>query len=796
MGLKLGFIGAGNMAGAIIEGVTGSRFIMPHEIGVFDIDSGKLGSFRQRGFRVFSGVAELCEDCDAIVIAVKPQNFTDVLPLVKAGISKSGAPAEKLLISIAAGITAENIKQAVGFDCKLVLAMPNTPLMLGCGATAISAESTVTQEEVRFIKSIFSCAGIAELIPQNRMREVIPVNGSSPAFFYYLAKILIDCAEKSGIDAETAKRLVAQTMAGSAKMLAESEKSPQELIDMVCSPGGTTLAAIKALDDNGFNKAVEAANAACVSRAYELAELNKSRQAAMPKQEIAEPVQVAAAPKQEITTPVTAPVAAAQTAATSQPVVVTSVPENKPDAPKPQEIPTVPKPVSAVLADERPKTGAPWYEEAVLYQIYTLGFCGAPFDNDGNTQSRIRKVIDWLPHIKKTGADTVFFNPLFESDSHGYDTRDYAKLDCRLGTNADLAEVCDSLHKAGLRVVLDGVFNHAGRGFWAFKDVQANRHNSPYKDWFYIDFNRNGPCNDGFWYEGWEGHFNLVKLNLDNPAVKEYLFDCVRGWISEFGIDGIRLDVAYMLNAGFMRELRTLVKSIKPDFFLIGEMIHGDYRRIVNPEMLDSCTNYMCHKGIYSSFNDRNMFEIAHSLRSQFGPEQWTTCKGMHLLSFVDNHDVNRIASVLRDEKHLMPAYGLMFGMPGIPCMYYGGEWGAKGDKANGGDAALRACFDKPSETELTGYIGRFSQIHRQNPALSHGKYRELYLTNAQLVFEREYSEMNSRVIVAINAGSDAHTTKTLPTSGKLFDLVNAKYIDFGGTITLPPYSAGFYRCD
>ena len=163
-----------------------------------------------------------------------------------------------------------------------------------------------------------------------------------------------------------------------------------------------------------------------------------------------------------------------------------------------------------------------WFDESVIYQIYPLGLCGAPAENDGRTEPRILRLLDWVDHIKQTGADTVLLNPVFDSDRHGYDTRDYFHTDPRLGTDDDLARVCRAFHDAGLRVMLDGVFNHVGRGFWAFKDVQEKRWDSPYKDWFHISFDGNTNYNDGFWYEGWEGHNELVKLNLSNPAVVQH----------------------------------------------------------------------------------------------------------------------------------------------------------------------------------------------------------------------------------------------------------------------------------
>ncbi|MCI8678409.1 MAG: maltodextrin glucosidase, partial [Lawsonibacter sp.] len=264
-----------------------------------------------------------------------------------------------------------------------------------------------------------------------------------------------------------------------------------------------------------------------------------------------------------------------------------------------------------------------WFDESVIYQIYPLGLCGAPAENDGRTEPRILRLLDWVDHIKQTGADTVLLNPVFDSDRHGYDTRDYFHTDPRLGTDDDLARVCRAFHDAGLRVMLDGVFNHVGRGFWAFKDVQEKRWDSPYKDWFHISFDGNTNYNDGFWYEGWEGHNELVKLNLFNPAVVEHQFEAIRSWVDRFGIDGLRLDVAYCLPPEYLKQLRAFVNGLKPDFVLMGETLHGDYNRWMADDMCHSVTNYECYKGLWSAFNSMNMFEIGHSLARQFGPEQW-----------------------------------------------------------------------------------------------------------------------------------------------------------------------------
>lgn len=433
-----------------------------------------------------------------------------------------------------------------------------------------------------------------------------------------------------------------------------------------------------------------------------------------------------------------------------------------------------------------------WAYEGIFYQIYPIGFCGAPTANDGKTVSRILKLKDWSSYLESLGISSILLNPIFESDNHGYDTRDYKKIDCRLGTNEDFAEVCKDLHAHNVKIVLDGVFNHVGRDFWAFKDVQEKKWDSPYKDWFCINFDGNSCYNDGFWYEGWEGHFELVKLNLANSAVVDYLLECVKGWIDEFDIDGLRLDVAYCLDRNFMKRLRSFCQELKPDFALIGEVLFGDYNQIVNDEMLHSCTNYECYKGIYSSFNSMNMFEIAHSLNRQYGPEQWCIYRGKHLMSFVDNHDVTRIASILTNKNHLPLTYGLLLGMPGVPCIYYGSEWGEEGVKAPNNDYALRPCFEEPKPNELTEEIKKMIHVRTGSNALCHGSYRNVVLTNHQLIFERRTDD--ERMLVAINASDAPFTAHNGELGGTMTDLLTGNEIQMSGQLEMPPYSVQYLK--
>ena len=395
--------------------------------------------------------------------------------------------------------------------------------------------------------------------------------------------------------------------------------------------------------------------------------------------------------------------------------------------------------------------------------------------------------------MKKLGIGGIYLSPVFESDTHGYNTRDYKKVDCRLGDNEDLKHLVKLLHENGIRVLLDGVFNHVGRGFFGFQDVLKNREHSPYLSWFHIALDGNSCYNDGLWYEGWEGNYDLVKLNLHNPAVVDYLIACVKYWIDEFDIDGLRLDVAYCLTDEFVYRLRNECDRFKQDFFLVGEMLHGDYNQKMREGMLHSVTNYECYKGLHSSFNSMNLFEINHSLLRQFGPENWTLYRGKHLWNFVDNHDVTRVASILNNPRHLPLIYGLMFGMPGIPCIYYGSEWGTKADKTQG-DPALRASFETPQWNELTDTIAKLSQLKFSQDALNYGSFRSVVLTNKQCIFERKTDR--ERILVAINADESDYMAYFDAGCASAIDLITNTSHEFAGGSMLPAYSMQYWKME
>ena len=341
-------------------------------------------------------------------------------------------------------------------------------------------------------------------------------------------------------------------------------------------------------------------------------------------------------------------------------------------------------------------------------------------------------------------------------------------MDRRLGDNGSFRKFVDQCHQEGIKVVVDGVFNHTGREFFAFKDIQEKRWDSPYKDWYKgVNFDWQSPCGDSFGYEAWQGHFELPCLNLFNPDVRSYLFDVIRFWIDEFDIDGIRLDCANVLDFNFMKEMRSQTEAMKEDFWLMGEVIHGDYSRWVNNEMLHSVTNYELHKSLYSGFNDHNFFEIAHNVRR-------LEAIGRQLYTFVDNHDEDRIATKLKLREHLFPIYICLFTLPGIPSIYYGGEWGVEGKRTNTSDEALRPAISIEQEgelhCELTDLIAQLGQIHSQQEPLHTGRYQELLLTNRQYAFARHGAD--SVIITAVN-NDDEPAELTIPVPLQASEAVN-----------------------
>lgn len=423
-------------------------------------------------------------------------------------------------------------------------------------------------------------------------------------------------------------------------------------------------------------------------------------------------------------------------------------------------------------------------QQRIFYHIYPLGLLGAPKVNtfDSEPTKLLEGLHPWLDHMLDLGCSALYLGPVFESTSHGYDTKDYYEVDRRLGTNDALRDFIAKAHSMGIKVLLDGVFNHVGRRFWAFRDLQKHGANSTYIDWFLnVNFTKGNPLGDAFTYDAWNGHYQLIELNLKNPEVQQHLFGAVDQWIEDLKIDGLRLDTADVLDFDFMEALSSFCKKRKPDFWLLGEVVHGDYNRWVNDTTLDTVTNYDYHAPFYDSFNQGDFRKIASILRRQYGPRG--IYKNISLYSFVDNHDVNRAASDLHKPEHLYPLYLLLFTLPGIPSIYYGSECGFEGRKYIRNDNELRPHISLEKLVKLAKHpllidaIKKFIAIRKNTKALAQGVYRELLVTKQQFAFVR--ISRKEKCIIVVNA-SKSNVTMTIPlerfTKKTFKDLLNTNF--------------------
>lgn len=364
--------------------------------------------------------------------------------------------------------------------------------------------------------------------------------------------------------------------------------------------------------------------------------------------------------------------------------------------------------------------------------------------------------------MKSLGINALYLGPVFDSGCHGYDTHDFNKIDPRLGTNEDFRNFAKALKDADIHLILDGVFNHVGRGFFAVEDIKKNREASPYCDWISgLRFDRDNKYGDGFGYDNWGGHDLLPKLNLKNPKVREYLLDAVDMWIDEFGISGLRLDAADCIDHDFFRELRRRTTQKRADFWLMGEITDADdYSVWINDNMLHSVTNYQCYRWLFNSLNHKNMHEFADGVEKQFGKDGFY--KDICLYNFTDNHDVNRIASVLRAKRSLKNIYTMLYTMPGVPSVYYCSEWGAKGRKLPRNDFPLRpeVDVDNPDITnpELFEHLKKLAKIRLGSKALMHGDYSTVHCTNDRLIFARCFEDETSLVFINATANSTEMT--------------------------------------
>lgn len=285
---------------------------------------------------------------------------------------------------------------------------------------------------------------------------------------------------------------------------------------------------------------------------------------------------------------------------------------------------------------------------------------------------------------------------------------------------------------------------------------------------------------DPFNYESWEGHYKLVKLNLAHPDVRKHLFDAVAMWMDQFNIDGLRLDAADCIDFNFLSALHDFTKAKRSEFWLMGEVVHGNYRDWINPNTLDLVTNYQTYKGLYSSLLEKNYFEIAHEINRQFG--EGGIYRGLDMYNFVDNHDVDRVASKLDDPAMLFPLYLLLFTMPGIPSVYYGSEYGIDGQKGPWSDGSLRPELELnqlniQGQTDLLEAIKRLAALRQGTKALSLGDYKPVHVNHQQFAFMRQFEEQ-IMLIILNSASEEVDLSLDLPwQEGVFMDQLSGKTV-------------------
>ena len=397
-----------------------------------------------------------------------------------------------------------------------------------------------------------------------------------------------------------------------------------------------------------------------------------------------------------------------------------------------------------------------WRAQNIFWQVYPLGFTGAEKSarTDGAVLHRLTHLIDWLDYAVDLGATSLLLAPIFQSSSHGYDTTDYYKIDTRLGDGADFDALVAAAHRRGMHVVLDGVFNHVGRGFPAFQRAMAQGPMSPDAGLFCIAFDRRSA--DGTpGYGNFEGHEELPSLNHDNPAVADLVVEVMKHWLAR-GADGWRLDAAYAVPRPFWAGVLPRVRADFPDAYIFGEVIHGDYAGFVRESTVESVTEYELWKAIWSSINERNFFELSWTLERHN-----TLLDSFVPLTFIGNHDVTRIASRIADERHLPHALVVLMTTGGMPCIYYGDEQAFRGIKEDraGGDDAIRPSFPaRPNDLAPGGWpIYRLHQtlisLRRRHLWLYRARTHALSLSNTQFVYEAFSGDQ--RIKVALNLGDD-----------------------------------------
>jgi len=388
-----------------------------------------------------------------------------------------------------------------------------------------------------------------------------------------------------------------------------------------------------------------------------------------------------------------------------------------------------------------------WPEHVIWWHVYPLGFVSAPIredvDPDAAPEHRLDRLEPWLDHVISLGLNGLLLGPVFAAETHGYDTVDHFRIDPRLGDDEDFARLVGAARERGIRILLDGVFNHVGRGHAAFRELTEDGPNLFRGRWV-----------DGrFEAEVFEGHDALVALDHSSPAVVDLVVEVVCHWL-ERGIDGWRLDAAYAVPSSFWAAVLPRVRERFPEAWFLGEVIHGDAAAIVQESTMDALTQYELWQGIWHGIADRNLFELSHAIErhddllATFVPQ-----------TFVGNHDVTRIASAVGPD--LVPhALAVLFTVAGTPSVYAGDEfgWTAVKEERIGGDDAVRPSFPaapgdvEPHERILDAHRALIA-LRRRKPWLWRAHTDVIEIANTALALRTAIGD--DTVVVALNVGDE-----------------------------------------
>ncbi len=437
-----------------------------------------------------------------------------------------------------------------------------------------------------------------------------------------------------------------------------------------------------------------------------------------------------------------------------------------------------------------------WWQQSIFYHIYPLGFCACPpinplaqiQPNIAQIQPlpRLTKIRKYYSHFQKLNIQAIYFGPIFESCTHGYDTINYFQIDRRLGSNQLFLEIVNELHQLGIKVIIDAVFNHTSRLFPPFINLKQRKSQSPFLTWYKnVNFNQDNIWQDGFSYQHYQDCVELPELNLANPQVQQYFLSVIQYWFQYFHIDGLRLDVAYLLPPPFITQINTICHDLDPNPTIIGEIMSYDHLPLIQPNLLHTGTNYPFYQHLHQSFTQNDFWQLKNIIEQQSNP---------HLFNFLNNHDTNRIFSQLEEYHQLQSAFVILMTTPGQPCLYYGDEFLLDGLKSTRHDQQVRNNMPLPNKISLEQkkhlqFIKQLTNLRRQYSNIFNQPIKIFHCQHQSFGYLLSSSQQSFFIVI------NNHPSQPLPFSALslpssiLFDCLTSQKISIDSQTNLPPQS-------